>query len=263
MRYAALLRRMIHYIFPFVLFVLAGLIIHAYFIDGLIKDVRLISLFIISWLLLSYLLLPLVNKLLTSIYSPHYFFGRTRTAEGLLGDPVNLALYGTETDVRRAMLASGWHEADPITPRNSLRIALAVVRNKPYITAPMSALFLFHRSQDLAFQIPDGNNPRRRHHVRFWKTPKKWWLPGGYQADWLGAATFDRSVGLSLFNGQITHKIDPYVDKERDYVIETLQNAGRITKLTTVKNFTSEYRARNGGGDIIYTDGSLPFLTLK
>lgn len=256
-------RHALHYLAPLVLYILLGLAVYSYVIDGWIKDARIISVLFLGWILLAYLFLPLANRLLSKIYTPNYFIGRTRTGEGLLGDPVNLALYGTKEELRQVMLKSGWHEAAPLTFRTAVKIIAAVIRNKPYVTAPMSALFLFDHKQDLAFQIPDGNNPRRRHHVRFWKTPKKWWLPGGYQADWLGAATFDRNVGLSLFNGQITHKIDPYVDTERDYVIQTLQDNKFIADMTLVKNFTTEYRTRNGGGDIIYTDGALPFLTLQ
>lgn len=257
------LRRIFHFALPAILFLLLGLAVNAYVIDGWIKDARIIGALVVGWLVLAYLLLPLVNRIFTRIYAPNYFIGRTRTGEGLLGDPVNLAIHGTKEELRNAMVAAGWHEASALNMQTRLKIVAAILRNKPYTTAPVSALYLFNRQQDIAFQIPDGTNPRRRHHIRFWKTPKKWWLPGGYHADWVGAATFDRNIGLSLFNGQVTHKIDPYVDTERDFVIHTLQEKGRVAELTTVAHFTTEYRTRNGGGDIIYTDGSLPFLTLK
>lgn len=47
------------------------------------------------WALLAYLVLPRLHTILTAIYVPRYFIGRTRTSDGLLGDPVNLALLGT------------------------------------------------------------------------------------------------------------------------------------------------------------------------
>ena len=51
-------------------------------------------------------------------------------------------------------------------------------------------------------------------------------LPGGYAVDWLAAGTYDKSVGLSLFTLQVTHKIEENTDIERDYIVETV-SAGR------------------------------------
>ena len=55
--------------------------------------------------------------------------------------------------------------------------------------------------------------------MRFWRCPEGWQLPGGYAVDWLAAGTYDRSVGLSLFTLQVTHKIDADTDIERDYIV--------------------------------------------
>ena len=40
--------------------------------------------------------------------------------------------------------------------------------------------------------------------------------------DWLAAGTYDRSVGLSLFTLQITHKIEANTDIERDFIVDTV-----------------------------------------
>ncbi|WP_454942405.1 LssY C-terminal domain-containing protein, partial [Corynebacterium argentoratense] len=60
-----------------------------------------------------------MHQLLTTFYLPDYFLARTRTGDGLLGDPVNLAIMGSEEDVHYAMRAAGWIQADPITLRSS------------------------------------------------------------------------------------------------------------------------------------------------
>ena len=52
-----------------------------------------IAFFVVFWLVLAYLVLPRLHRILT-IYVPDYFIGRARTSDGLLGDPVNLALDG-------------------------------------------------------------------------------------------------------------------------------------------------------------------------
>jgi hypothetical protein len=87
-------------------------------------------------------------------------------------------------------------------------------------------------------------------------------LPGGFQVDWLAAGTYDRSVGLSLFTGQITHKIAKDVDVERDHIVASLTAATPATELEVLANFASGYHSRNGGGDLIETDGNLPVLDL-
>ena len=56
-------------------------------------------LLVVFWVLVTYLLLPRLHRILTRIYVPGYFIGRARTSDGLLGDPVNLALLGHEAQV--------------------------------------------------------------------------------------------------------------------------------------------------------------------
>ncbi|MFD0758198.1 hypothetical protein [Arthrobacter ulcerisalmonis] len=50
--------------------------------------------FLIFWAALAYLVLPRLHRILTRIYLPDYFIGRSRTSDGLLGDPVNVAFRG-------------------------------------------------------------------------------------------------------------------------------------------------------------------------
>ena len=55
------------------------------------------------WVLLAYLVLPRLHRILTTIYVPEYFIGRARTSDGLLGDPVNLALLGDADQIHHVM----------------------------------------------------------------------------------------------------------------------------------------------------------------
>ena len=125
----------------------------------------------------------------------------THTANGIAGDPLNVGLVGTEEELQVAMLAAKWFPADPITLRSSLRIAAGTVLRRSDDEAPVSNLFLFGRKQDLAFEQPVGDDPRRRHHVRFWRAEK---VDEQGRPLWIGAATFDTRVGLSRTTGQIT-----------------------------------------------------------
>ncbi|MGN6197930.1 LssY C-terminal domain-containing protein [Humibacter sp.] len=223
----------------------------------------LIAFFVLFWALLAYLVLPRLHSILTRIYVPNYFIGRARTSDGLLGDPINLALLGTQAQLETAMADAGWTRADPVTARSSWRIVTSTLLRRSYDEAPVSPLLLFGRQQDLAYQQEVLGNPAKRHHVRFWKCPDGWRLPGGERADWLGAATFDRRVGLSLFTLQVTHKIDANTDIERDYVVGSVEKADASVHVGVIQDFSTGYHARNGGGDSIITDGNLPVVDLR
>ncbi len=220
-------------------------------------------LLLVFWVFFTYLLLPRLHRILTEIYVPGYFIGRTRTSDGLLGDPVNLALHGGEGQVHRALEAAGWIRADDLDFSAGRRIALSVAGRRSYPEAPVSPLHLFDRQQDFAYQQEVKGNPSRRHHVRFWRCPEGWLLPGGFAADWLAAATFDKKVGLSLFTLQITHKIEENTDVERDFLVKSITGAVPDVGVEVIENFSSGYHARNGGGDRIRTDGNLPILDLR
>ena len=215
---------------------------------------------VLFWLVLTYITLPRLHQIFTFLYVPDYFIGRTRTGDGLLGDPINLALDGAEDDIHAAMLRAGWTRADPITLRSSLGIISSALLRRPYPAAPVSDLLLFGRPQDFAYQLEVDGNASKRHHVRFWRVPDGWLLPGGHRVDWLAGATYDRAVGLSLFTLQVTHKIDADIDIERDFLIDSVRYADPDVGVRVIKDFSTAYHARNGGGDALRTDGDLPIL---
>ena len=88
-------------------------------------------------------------------------------------------------------------------------------------------------------------------------------LPGGYSVDWLAAGTYDKSVGLSLFTLQVTHKIEEDTDIERDYIVETVMTGSPEVDVEVIENFSTGYHSRNGGGDLIITDGDLPIINVR
>src|SRR5262249_32427329 len=72
------------------------------------------------------------------------------------------------------MLAAKWYPADKLTLRSCLEIAAEVsVLKRAYDDAPVSSELLLGRKQDLAFEQAVGDNPRHRHHVRFWESDKR------------------------------------------------------------------------------------------
>ena len=48
---------------------------------------------------------------------------------------------------------------------------------------------------------------------------------------WVGAASKDVGFGLAKFTYQLTHQVDEQVDKEREYIIDSLLQARAITDI--------------------------------
>ncbi|MBU3666066.1 MAG: hypothetical protein FGM15_09365 [Chthoniobacterales bacterium] len=214
---------------------------------------------ILAWAVAAYLLAPWAWRQLSRHDpafdgAPHI----THTADGHPGDPLNIALVGSEADVVRAMHAASWYPADPITFATSARIVADSVLRKPDDSAPVSNLYLFGRKEDLAFELPVGDSPRRRHHVRFWLWDRKY---DGREV-WIGSASFDERVGLSHTTGEVTHHIAPDVDAERDLIMQGLQKAGCAASEFFIDGFHKKLEGRNGGGDLWRTDGRLGVVIL-
>jgi hypothetical protein len=216
---------------------------------------RILLATVITYLFVAYLILPELWKR-RELRHPALADAATltHTADRIPGDPLNVALVGSEEQIHRSMLAAGWYPADPTTIRSALRIAADCVFKRPFDEAPVSALYLFGRKEDLAFEKPVGDNPRERHHVRFWRA-------GGLDSKgrplWLGAATFDVHVGFSHDTGQVTHHIAPDVDRDRDLLIGDLAKVGTLSKVYWVDHFQRVLEGRNGEGDPWRSDGRL------
>jgi hypothetical protein len=223
------------------------------------RALLLLSGLILLYLLVAYVILPLAWRRDTERH-PDLLDGPriSHTSNGIPGDPVNVALVGSEREVIRSMIKAKWYPADPITFRSSILIAVDSVFRRPDDDAPVSTLLLFGRRQDLAFEQPIGDSPRQRHHVRFWRWDR---LHDG-RAVWFGAATYDERVGLSDTTGQITHHIGPDVDAERERILSELKEAGLTTEEYYVNGFHKELKGRNGGGDPWHTDGRLGVAVL-
>jgi hypothetical protein len=209
---------------------------------------------VVAWLLLAYLILPASWR----HYEHHPALENapktTLTAQGIPGDPLNVGLIGTEKELVQAILGSGWDSADPVTLKSSIRIAGSVLRDRPYVDAPVSSLFVFGRKQDLAFEKPAGKSASHRHHVRFWKSNE---YGRGDLPLWIGAVTYDRSVGVSHRTGQITHHIGADVDAERAGLFGDLGKNGWLKEEFQVTGVGATLLGRNGGGDRYFTDGEL------
>lgn len=195
-----------------------------------------------TYILAAYVVLPIVIHACVAALRGNRIPRVTRAADGLPADPVNVILMGSKDQLTAAFSTANWHPADPLTPRTAVRMATSFLLNRPYSEAPFSSLYLFGRKQDIGFQEPVGNSPRKRHHIRFWAADTDpeahignlaYWTKRARldlsSADiWIGAGTTDTGFGFQSMTWQISHRVDKYADRERDYVIAALHAAGCI-----------------------------------
>jgi hypothetical protein len=134
------------------------------------------------------------------------------------------------------------------------------VLDRPDDDAPVSPLYYDGRKQDLAFEKEIGRSADKRNHVRFWQV-----LDKGQEGRpvWLGSASQDAGVTLSRDTGQVTHRISPDVDAERDLLIADLVAAKVVTGLYQVSGVGPTMSGRNGEGDPYYTDGEIHVAVLS
>lgn len=217
--------------------------------------VQIVAGCLLLWLIAAYLIIPLAWKRYARRHPSFNDDPRlTQTSDHHPGDPLNVALIGSEAELQQIMKAAGWFPAQALGLKSDLKIAVDTVLSRADDEAPVSNLYLFGRKEDLAFEQPVGNNPRHRHHVRFWKTDRL--SPSG-KPEWVGSAVYDRRVGLSRTTGQITHVTAADVDAERDYLFDCLKKTGELTDNYVVADFHQKREGRNGGGDPWHTDGAL------
>jgi len=203
----------------------------------------------VSYAIAAYVILPYVVLLGLKILHRKRVPSYTITGDGLPGDPINLVLIGTLQQLNAAFAAAGWSQADPLNLASSWRMVRAFLFNSPYPTAPFSTLYLFGRSQDIGFQQPIGDSPRKRHHVRFWAlsmaheaalgTSRFWHGAARPPADacvlWVGAGTRDTGFSLTRLTFQITHATDSDTNAERDYIVAELGKIRAIGDVTSYR----------------------------
>ena len=184
---------------------------------------------------------------------------RVVDSEGDLGDNTNFVVIGNEQKVIDAFEAGGWVKVDR-TPREALLTGLiATFSKQSYLTLPMSALMLFGRPQDYGLAHAEPISVvAQRHHLRLWKAP----FTAGGQELWVGAATHDVGFDRDQRNGKVTHKIDPNIDEERDFVSRSLDETGLIAKLSYMMPSNPSKEARTATGATFHSDGRVLVINL-
>jgi hypothetical protein len=176
------------------------------------------------------------------------------------GDMVNFLIVGSEESLREAFKDAGWVLVDKTQSDAVLHGILATLSKQAYLEMPMSELYLFGRSQDFGFAHAEPVSVvASRNHLRIWKAP----FTADGQTLWVGAATHDIGFEKDQRNGDVTHKIDPDIDKEREYVGETLNGTGVVRQLSHVVPPDPLKEAKTATGGTFHSDGRILVMLLK
>lgn len=177
------------------------------------------------------------------------------------GDPLNLILVGSFQTVLRCLVKGGWQLTEPLDIGSSVKTFESFILGRPYPTAPVSALYVFGRQQDMALQKARVSL-KRRNHLRLWMTP----LIYERQPVWIGQISRDVGVHFTTKTWHLTtHTIAPDVDETRDYLLANLLVSQGVKEGGWVKGVGfSSPAARRGNltDDPFYTDGLRLVLVL-
>ncbi len=176
------------------------------------------------------------------------------------GDMVNVLIVGTQDQVVQVFTTAGWVQVDKTVRSTAMNAVMESLEKKDYLTMPMSILYLFDRSQDYGFAHAEPVRvAMSRNHLRAWKSP--------YEVEgrplWCVAATHDIGFERDQRNNGITHKIDPAIDGEREYVNGTLSGTGLVVQRDHVTPASPLTTAKTATGGEFHSDGRILVLVLK
>ena len=168
------------------------------------------------------------------------------------GDPLNIVVIGDLDDIYYAFLRAGWDETETIYRASAIKTGISFIFGGRYRYSPVSPLYVFGRSQDIALQKA-RETIHERNHLRLYMTPMI------FEGKPVFIGQISRDIGVRLTSKTIvTHKIDPDVDETRSFLLQDLAYSQGLVKFAYVKGVgaapLSEPRG-NLTGDPYFTDG--------
>lgn len=194
------------------------------------------------------------SRLLDSALEPRTYM--TQTPDGAEGEPINVGLVGSEHDVVSAMQSAGWSPADKQSPVFADENNPASRPGFEQDSLPSGVLLLNRKPEDMAFERMSDAGRKERHRLRLWHS---FTTGDGRRPTWYGTATLDEHSDLG---GSESHGIAADLDAARDYLIASLNAAGRLqsTKVEPGVGFIAA--SRNAQGDPYFTDGKIVIAVL-
>jgi hypothetical protein len=179
---------------------------------------------------------------------------------GNAGDMVNFLILGDEEQMKKVFTTAGWVKVDANVEETVLAGFIASMSKESYLTMPMSQLYLFGRPQDYGWAHAEPITVvASRNHLRVWKAP----FTVNGEMLWVGAATHDIGFEKDQRNNGLTHKIDPDIDLEKDYVQKTLSSTGLVAELTHFSPKQPMLEAKTATGGTFHSNGQVLVMKLS
>jgi hypothetical protein len=177
------------------------------------------------------------------------------------GDPLNLVIIGDKEAVWPAFLRSAWDPTAAMGAGSAVKTGIFGIFGGAYRYAPISGLYVYGRSQDIALQKA-RSSIHYRNHLRLWLAPVTVnGLPvliGQISRD-IGSRFTTKSKTLT------THRIDPNVDDTRAALVQDFIYAQALKAIAMVGGvgFAPPQDPRhNLTGDPWFTDGHRALMLL-
>jgi hypothetical protein len=178
---------------------------------------------------------------------------------GNAGDMVNFLIIGSQEAMEKVFTTAGWVHVDTDVRETVVHGFIESMLKESYLTMPMSPLYLFDRVQDYGWAHAEPISVvASRNHLRIWKAPFD--LRG--QTFWVGAATHDVGFERDQRNNGLTHKIDPDIDLERDYLEKTLSSTGLVDEVAHFLPQNPMQEAKTATGGSFHSNGQVLVLKL-
>lgn len=172
------------------------------------------------------------------------------------GDPWNLLFVGSESAVCAALTESGWHRIPRSIPVSIVLGAADLLSGKRLTRFPPMNLYRVEdRVQDHNWAIP-VRAVHERHHFRLWKLSAQ---DGGGRPFWWGSGNYDLDSRIR----DLSHRPDPDIDKERDFIAATLAENPRVASLDHRHCERIPRSGTNDKGYPFHCDGRVLIVTLK
>jgi hypothetical protein len=179
--------------------------------------------------------------------------------DGNAGDMVNFLILGDEDQMKKVFTNAGWVKVDADVKETVLTGIIASLSKESYLTMPMSPLYLFGRPQDYGWAHAEPITVvASRNHLRIWKAP----FTVNGEMLWVGAATHDIGFEKDQRNNGLTHKIDPDIDLEKDYVQKTLSSTGLVAEVLHFLPKRPMVAARTATGGTFHSNGLVLVMKL-
>ena len=185
--------------------------------------------------------------------NPHLRFTETITWRNSV--PINfIFLARNDSGLINIFKKTWWSSADKLGRKSLKNMWKNLLKHKTYKTAPITPLYWNKEIQDFWFQkLLKIDTIKYRHHIRIWKTDYKIWDYYIFVWCWV----YDNWLKWG-----ITHRIDADIDKEKNYIFNSLKESNLIHDNKIISLEKNWFHWTNFTGDTFFTDGKAYILEL-